>query len=109
MIHSRRSFTYCCLIFFYSSFAHAVPDNLKNIRKQTRALLEQKNCATCHVPNLPSSNSAALRVFNLNRVAWVSTITDKQLDGLLIRTKQGTASIRGKLTLEDLEPKAAPF
>ena len=50
----------------------------------TRGILAQR-CGQCHLPNLPTSVSRALAVFNLSEEPWYGRLTSDQFDSLLLR------------------------
>jgi hypothetical protein len=47
--------------------------------EQAREVL-RAHCGSCHRPGLPTSKPAALKIFDLDRSDWFSTMTTEQLD-----------------------------
>lgn len=52
----------------------------------TRGILAQR-CGSCHLPNLPTSVSRALAVFNLTEDPWYGRLSHEQYGDLLHRLR----------------------
>jgi hypothetical protein len=82
------------------ALSSASPEKLPS-EKARRVL--QHHCGSCHDPAQGSVNTKALRVYDLSRVNWASTLNNKQLKQLPQRLLN-----RGLLTPEEREAMSAP-
>ncbi len=71
------------LVFFLFGIGHAkTVEPIFQLREQARHELNQMYCAKCHTPNLKTSNSKALKIYNLQSANWTAAMSDRQLKAL---------------------------
>lgn len=53
--------------------------NLIGLRDQTKGLLQSRHCYNCHSPQGRRPLAGAMKVYNLSKEDWFSTMSDRQL------------------------------
>ena len=73
---------------------------VKNAETALKVLTQ--NCGQCHQSTLPTANSKALAIFDLDKKDWYKAVTDKHLESLSkrISTKSGISDADRTATLD---------
>lgn len=64
---------------FFSLTLNAAPPELIELRQQTKNLLMQKHCFNCHSIEGKRSIERAMKVYNLDKENWYSSMSERQL------------------------------
>lgn len=70
------------LFFILSAFvnsAYSVNADLVELRNQTKRIVESRHCYNCHSPEAHRPLASAMKIFNLGKEGWFSTLSDRQL------------------------------
>ena len=71
------------LLFFvlsaFASSAYPVSADLVELRHQTKRIVESRHCYNCHSPEAHNPLPGAMKIYNLGKEDWFSTMSDRQL------------------------------